>query len=67
MTFIDEKNVDDENNEDHFNLDLNKDIATFPNPTDFKDELLGIEMESINNIENKLLMSDLEEDMNDLT
>ena len=45
---------------------MNKGIATYPNPTDFKDELPGIEMESINNIENKLLLPDSEEDMNDL-
>ena len=43
---------------------MNKDIATYPNPTDFKDVLPGIE--SINNVENKLLMPNSEEDMNDL-
>ena len=68
QSFMDEKKriIEDGINEDNFNLDMNKNIATYPNTTDFKDEIPGIEMEDHHNIKNKLFMTDSDEDINDL-
>ena len=41
-------------------------MATYPDMTDVKDEIPGIEVETNNDMENKLYEPDCEEDMSDL-
>ena len=68
LTFMDGKKciIEDEIDEDNFNLDVNTDITTYPSTTDFKDEIPGIEMEDSNNIKNKFFMPNSEKDIIDL-
>ena len=45
---------------------MNKDMATYLDMTDLNNEMPCFELEDINEVENKLFMTDSEEDINNL-